>query len=159
MNFRWHTEFNRDISEAIIPYSAGTRLRAARSTRLFIWLMWFSLPAMLMSARVGMAEQETRVRGLRGTWCGRVAADAESGQVFQPRQDRSERPGTVVTPLDAGHWIRYYTACSLVANAFLLSPLQEAKIQELYSLLDMSPQQLRESENGGVYARVFEIEH
>jgi hypothetical protein len=208
-----HTEFNQNITEAISPYRAVTQLGAARSTRLFTWLMWFSLPAMLMSAwwawrskrpelvvfaalgaivlllmqnqvrfsnlgmmslviTLPMAAEDLATRRSELARIGRLAillvmavcflptrgiyaaiwlpGDDYSYKAVRPNlkllgKACAEKPGTVVAPLDAGHWIRYHTACSVVANVFLLSPLQVAKIQELYSLLDMSPRQLRES--------------
>jgi hypothetical protein len=46
-------------------------------------------------------------------------------------------PGIVLADNDAGHYIRYYTQCSVIANNFLLTPQHEQKIREsdyLFSL-------------------------
>jgi hypothetical protein len=51
-------------------------------------------------------------------------------------------PGIVVADLDAGHWIRYHSTCSVVANVFLLTPQQAAKVLELDRLMSMSPGKL-----------------
>jgi hypothetical protein len=39
-------------------------------------------------------------------------------------------PGIVLADNDAGHYIRYYTQCSVISNNFLLTPQHEAKIRE-----------------------------
>ena len=40
-------------------------------------------------------------------------------------------PGIVLADNDAGHYIRYYTDCSVIANNFLLTPQHEQKIQQI----------------------------
>lgn len=206
-----HAEFTQNISEAISPYHAMAVFGPVRSTRLFTWLIWLSLPAMLFCAwwtwrdrRVEMVAfaaisvvvlllMQSQVRFLNLGMMSLVIAlplaveelAARREQVAKlarlamvlvvmvcflptrgiyatlwlPGDDYSysavrhnlkqlakacaERPGTVVAPLEAGHWIRYHTACSVVANMFVLSPIQVAKIQELYGLQDLSAAQLR----------------
>ena len=54
----------------------------------------------------------------------------------------AERPGIVVADLDAGHWIRYHSRCSVIANVFLLTPQHSAKVLELGRLMALSPAQL-----------------
>lgn len=51
-------------------------------------------------------------------------------------------PGIVVGDLESGHWIRYHSTCSVVANVFLLTPQHAAKVQELDRLMSMSPEKL-----------------
>jgi hypothetical protein len=51
-------------------------------------------------------------------------------------------PGVVVGDLDSGHWIRYHSTCSVVANVFLLTPQHAAKVLELDRLMSMSPEKL-----------------
>ena len=46
-----------------------------------------------------------------------------------------EDPGVVLADHDVGHYIRYYTECSVIVNNFLLTPLHEAKIREMEQLL------------------------
>lgn len=40
-------------------------------------------------------------------------------------------PGIVLADNDAGHYIRYYTDCSVIANNFLLTPQHEQKIRQI----------------------------
>ena len=40
-----------------------------------------------------------------------------------------EEPGIVLADNDAGHYIRYYTECSVIANNFLLTRQHEEKIR------------------------------
>jgi hypothetical protein len=47
----------------------------------------------------------------------------------------AERPGVVLTYNDAGHYVRFHTECSVIANNFLLTPQQSDKIRELDELL------------------------
>lgn len=206
-------EFARNISEAISPYSAVSRFGPERSTRLFTWLMWLSLPAMLLSiwlaswsrkpglvvfAAIGVVVLLLMQSQIRFSNLGMmsltitlplvieelVARRQELAKIARlalvmvvvvcflptrgiyatmwlPGDDYSynavrqnlkalgeacaDKPGTVVAPMDAGHWVRYHTVCSVVANAFVLSPLQVAKLHEVDSLLDMTPAQLRQS--------------
>lgn len=43
----------------------------------------------------------------------------------------AEEPGVVLADNDAGHYIRYYTQCSVIANNFLLTRQHEEKIAEI----------------------------
>lgn len=43
----------------------------------------------------------------------------------------AQDPGIVLADNDAGHYIRYYTDCSVVTNNFLLTPQHEQKIRQL----------------------------
>jgi hypothetical protein len=54
-----------------------------------------------------------------------------------------DKPGVVLAPLDAGHWIRYHTDCSVIGNVFLLTPQQIEKAQETEALLQLDSRQLR----------------
>jgi hypothetical protein len=67
----------------------------------------------------------------------------------------AQNPGVVVAPMDAGHWVRYHTGCSVVANAFVLSPLQVAKLDELSQLFDLTPEQLRVSRPDVTYVLAY----
>jgi asparagine N-glycosylation enzyme membrane subunit Stt3 len=213
----------RNVVEAISPYSAVSRLGPGRSTRLFTWMMWFSLPAMVLcvwwairSSKPGlvvfaaistvllllmqsqvrfdnlgmmslvitlpMAAEELAARrhdlakvarlgivllvcvcflptkGIYATlW---LPGDSYSyGAVRQNikllARNCATKPGVVLAPLDAGHWIRYHTDCSVIANAFVLSPLQVAKVQELHELLQLSPEQLRASRPDVLYVLAY----
>ena len=50
----------------------------------------------------------------------------------------AKEPGVVLADNDAGHYIRYYTQCSVIANNFLLTRQQEEKIVLIDHLLEMS---------------------
>lgn len=201
----------QNIAEAVSPYMAVERLGSARSTRLFTWLVWLSLPAMFMSAwwawRSRKAElvafaamsvvvlllmqsqirflvmgimslvivlplaarelSERRPEAARAAGLGvallMIVCFLPTASIFRTvwvaggdfsymalRRDLKvlgdaceSRPGVVLAPADAGHWIRYHTRCSVVANAFVLSSVQVAKLDELEALLETSPEQLR----------------
>jgi hypothetical protein len=63
--------------------------------------------------------------------------------LFPPLADLcNERPGIVLADLDAGHWVRYHTECSVIANVFLLTPQHAAKVEESRHLLSLTPTQL-----------------
>ncbi|UCC13365.1 MAG: hypothetical protein JSW21_08115 [Gammaproteobacteria bacterium] len=47
-----------------------------------------------------------------------------------------ERPGVVLTYNDAGHYVRFHTDCSVIANNFLLTPQHSDKIRELDELIE-----------------------
>lgn len=51
-------------------------------------------------------------------------------------------PGVVLTYNDAGHYVRYHTECSVIANNFLLTTQDEMKIAEIDRLFSMSVDQL-----------------
>jgi hypothetical protein len=51
----------------------------------------------------------------------------------------AEHPGIVVGDLDTGHWVRYHSDCSVVADVFLLTPQHAAKVRELDHLMSMTP--------------------
>lgn len=48
-----------------------------------------------------------------------------------------EKPGIVLADNDAGHYIRYYTDCPVIANNFLLTARDEEKIQLMDRLFSM----------------------
>lgn len=47
------------------------------------------------------------------------------------RKACAQEPGIVLADNDAGHMIRYYTDCSVIANNFLLTPQHEQKVREI----------------------------
>jgi len=53
-----------------------------------------------------------------------------------------ERPGVVLADINAGHWIRYHSECSVIGNVFLLTPLHGAKALESARLLQLMPAEL-----------------
>lgn len=56
-----------------------------------------------------------------------------------------ESPGVVLADNNFGHYIRYHTECSVIANNFLMTRLHEEKIREMQALLELSPEQLLEA--------------
>lgn len=62
---------------------------------------------------------------------------------FEPlRQACEEDPGVVLADTNAGHYIRYFTKCSVIGNNFLLTPQQFEKADLVYRLFALSPEQL-----------------
>jgi hypothetical protein len=51
-------------------------------------------------------------------------------------------PGIVLSDNDAGHYIRYYTECSVIANNFLLTRQHEEKIRQIDYLTSLSADEL-----------------
>lgn len=51
-------------------------------------------------------------------------------------------PGVVLADSDLGHYIRYYTECSVIANNFLLTPQQFAKVNEVQHLFSLRASEL-----------------
>jgi asparagine N-glycosylation enzyme membrane subunit Stt3 len=47
------------------------------------------------------------------------------------RKACAQDPGIVLADNDAGHYIRYHTDCSVIANNFLLTPQHEQKIRQI----------------------------
>jgi hypothetical protein len=54
----------------------------------------------------------------------------------------SERPGTAFIWNDAGHYVRFHTECSVIANNFLLTPQHSDKIAEVDAIAAMSLDQV-----------------
>lgn len=53
-----------------------------------------------------------------------------------------ERPGVVLASWDDGHYVRYHTECSVIADNFMLTPQHARKYKEVEQLLGLSPAQL-----------------
>jgi hypothetical protein len=53
-----------------------------------------------------------------------------------------QRRGIVLADIHAGHWIRYHSECSVVADAFLMTEQHAAKVQETARLLRSTPAEL-----------------
>lgn len=47
-------------------------------------------------------------------------------------------PGVVLTDYEYGHFIRYHTACGVIGNSMMLTPLQQRKIEQGRALLNAS---------------------
>lgn len=63
--------------------------------------------------------------------------------VFEPlRQACEEDPGVVLADTNAGHYIRFFTKCSVVANNFLLTKQQFQKADYVDQLFTLQPEQL-----------------
>jgi hypothetical protein len=54
----------------------------------------------------------------------------------------AEDPGIVLADNNAGHYIRYYTDCSVMVNNFLLTPLHFRKMDEVEHLFALSAEEL-----------------
>jgi hypothetical protein len=53
-----------------------------------------------------------------------------------------EHPGVVLADINAGHWVRYHSECSVIGDVFLLTPLHAAKALESARLLRLMPAEL-----------------
>jgi hypothetical protein len=63
--------------------------------------------------------------------------------VFEPlRQACAKDPGVVLADTNAGHYIRYFTDCSVIANNFLLTAQQFQKEEQVDRLFSLPPEQL-----------------
>ena len=63
--------------------------------------------------------------------------------MYKPLSDAcSEDPGLVLADHNDGHYIRFHSDCSVLANNFLLTRQHGHKYQELEALLSMSPAEL-----------------
>jgi hypothetical protein len=54
----------------------------------------------------------------------------------------AQHPGIVLGDLDTGHWVRYHSQCSVIADVFLLTPQHAEKAIESSRLLALSPAEL-----------------
>lgn len=66
-------------------------------------------------------------------------------------------PGVVISYSDDGHYIRYHTDCSVIANNFIMTPQHEEKIVEVDRKLQLDPEQFLEQVTGVdyVFVRMF----
>lgn len=53
-----------------------------------------------------------------------------------------KEPGVVLADNDAGHYIRFYTDCSVIADNFILTHQQTEKIEQIDYLTSLSPEKL-----------------
>ncbi|MBL8268655.1 hypothetical protein [Steroidobacter sp.] len=58
------------------------------------------------------------------------------------RKACAEDPGIVLSDSTAGHYIRYYTDCSVIANNFLLTKQQFDKVAEAWRLMELPASEL-----------------
>lgn len=58
------------------------------------------------------------------------------------RKACAEDPGIVLADNNAGHYIRYFTDCPVIANNFLLTEQQFKKVAEVRRLFSLSPHEL-----------------
>jgi hypothetical protein len=54
----------------------------------------------------------------------------------------AKQPGIVLAEPFDGHYIRFHTNCSVIADPFLVTPQHEQKFVEAHRLLDLPPQEL-----------------
>jgi hypothetical protein len=50
-------------------------------------------------------------------------------------------PGIVFTNNNFGHYARFHSSCSVIANNFLMTPLHEQKIRQMQELMQLSPEE------------------
>jgi hypothetical protein len=55
------------------------------------------------------------------------------------------RPGTVLANSDSGHYIRFHTQCSVIADNFLVMPLDFEKFAEVRRLMKLTPTEVLNS--------------
>jgi asparagine N-glycosylation enzyme membrane subunit Stt3 len=53
-----------------------------------------------------------------------------------------QHPGVVLASWDDGHYVRYHTKCSVIANNFMLTPQHVGKLKEVRRLMALSPAEL-----------------
>jgi hypothetical protein len=54
----------------------------------------------------------------------------------------AKQPGIVLAGLEAGHWVHYFTDCSVIGNVFLVTPQETAKARETRHLMNLAPAEL-----------------
>ncbi|HJP03506.1 MAG: hypothetical protein QGG65_00620 [Gammaproteobacteria bacterium] len=65
--------------------------------------------------------------------------------LFAPLTERcQDNPGIALADNNFGHYIRFHTECTVIANNFLMTPQHEEKIAEMEYLLELSPEELLE---------------
>ncbi len=64
-------------------------------------------------------------------------------------------PGIVLTDFNAGHWVRYHSDCSVIANQFLLTPQHAGKVIESRKLMSLTLEGLLKAEQPVRYVLVF----
>jgi asparagine N-glycosylation enzyme membrane subunit Stt3 len=70
----------------------------------------------------------------------------ESLPLMEALDERCEvNPGIALVDNNFGHILRYHTACSVIANNFLMTPQHEEKIDEMWTYMSMSPEELLEN--------------
>jgi hypothetical protein len=68
-------------------------------------------------------------------------------QIYPPMAEACKaRPGVVLAGSDAGHYIRYHTQCSVIADNFLITPLDFEKYLQVKKLMTLTPEQLLASD-------------
>jgi hypothetical protein len=56
-------------------------------------------------------------------------------------------PGVVLGEINIGHWVRYHSKCSVIADVFLLTPQHARKVAEVTALMGLTPAQLLAAKN------------
>jgi hypothetical protein len=63
-------------------------------------------------------------------------------QLFGTLEKACDRnPGIVFTNNNFGHYARFHSSCSVIANNFLMTPLHEQKIRQMQALIQLSPEE------------------
>ncbi|MEO8061545.1 MAG: hypothetical protein ABI821_02230 [Pseudomonadota bacterium] len=205
----------RNIVEAKSPYELYRSMGEEMSTRFFSWLMWLSLPMLLLSlwwvyrlrdpamqfvaisSAMGLAILQLQFRfsvfgelpmllmpllaarmlsewkpafrqpvlagsvllfaicfwptianwQLRWSLGGNLAYGNIRSTFPELKKLCDERPGIVLGDLDTGHWVRYHSQCSVIADVFLLTPQHAAKAFESARLMHLTPAELLAGNN------------
>ncbi|HEU4780378.1 MAG TPA: hypothetical protein VFS58_10905 [Steroidobacteraceae bacterium] len=58
------------------------------------------------------------------------------------KRECAKHPGIALVTVDDGHYLRYHTDCSVIANPFLLTPQHSAKVRQARELMAMTPEAL-----------------
>ena len=71
------------------------------------------------------------------------------------KQVCAAHPGVLLADTEAGHWIRYHSACSVIGNLFLLTPQQAAKAKLTDDMMTMTPAQIVDAKPIVSYVLVY----
>ncbi len=113
------------------------------SKRLGLSMLATSAAALLIVAIVFQPPLKNRL--IRKYPAGMDLDYAASRSLFKSlAKSCAEEPGVVISYSDDGHYIRYHTDCSVIANNFIMTPQHESKILEVDAKLQLDPEEFLE---------------
>jgi hypothetical protein len=119
------------------PFYYVSRYLPLRSANR-MWVLLASVAVFALAFRPVLSETLMRQRSLAGDHLYEVTRPLYPAL----RAACADEPGTVLAAPQFGHYIRFHTDCSVIANNFLLTELHFAKVREVNALFNLSVEQL-----------------
>ena len=111
-------------------FQNSSRLVSAKNIRFLIFMLLILLAYSLPAKTLFKAQPKSQL------------FEATYWASSELRKQCDNDTGIILAPAEVGHYLRYFTNCSIIANSFIMDPKDFKFLRKTKQLLDMNSQQL-----------------